>query len=63
VQLAFEYDIPLYNWWRAAQALPHRGLDPARDDKFHIDPEFAWTEQSAFGLGTLDSIWKGSQGK
>ena len=59
-KLAFEYDIPLYNWWKAAQALPHHGLDPVRDDKFHIDPEYAWTEQSAYGLGTLDSIWKGT---
>jgi len=62
VNLAYEYDIPLYNWWKAAQALPNRGLDPKRDDLFHIDPEYAWTEQSAYGLGTLDSIWKGTSG-
>jgi hypothetical protein len=61
-KLAYEYDIPLYNWWKAAQALPNRGLDPVRDDKFHIDPKYAWTEQSAYGLGTLDSIWKGTKG-
>ena len=61
-KLAYEYDVPLYNWWRAAQALPNRGLDPERDDKFHIDPKYAWTEQSAYGLGTLDSIWKGTRG-
>ena len=60
--LAYEYDIPLYNWWKAAQALPNRGLDPERDDLFHIDPAYAWTEQSAYGLGTLDSIWKGTRG-
>jgi len=60
--LAYEYDIPLYNWWKAAQALPNKGLDPERDDLFHIDPAYAWTEQSAYGLGTLDSIWKGTRG-
>ncbi len=60
--LAYEYDIPLYNWWKAAQALPNRGLDPERNDKFHIDPNYAWTEQSAYGLGTLDSVWKGTGG-
>ena len=27
-KLAYEYDLPLYNWWRAAQPLPYRGLDP-----------------------------------
>jgi hypothetical protein len=59
-KLAYEYDIPLYNWWKAAQALPNRGLDPERDDHFHIDPAYAWTEQSAYGLGALDSIWKGT---
>lgn len=61
-ELAYEYDIPLYNWWKAAQALPNRGLDPERDDLFHIDPVYAWTEQSAYGLGVLDSIWKGTRG-
>ena len=60
-KLAYEYDIPLYNWWKAAQALPNRGLDPERDDLFHIDPAYAWTEQSAYGLGALDSVWKGTR--
>jgi len=59
-KLAYEYDLPLYNWWRAAQTLPNNGLDPQREDKFHIDPMYAWTEQSVYGLGTLDSIWKGT---
>jgi len=61
-KLAYEYDIPLYNWWRAAQALPNNGLDPEINDGFHLDPKFAWTEQSAFALGTLDSLWKGVRG-
>jgi hypothetical protein len=61
-KLAYEYDIPLYNWWKAAQSLPYRGIDPERNDGFHIDPKYAWTEQSAYGLGTLDSIWKGTKG-
>jgi hypothetical protein len=61
-KLAYEYDIPLYNWWKASQALPHRGLDPERADRFHIDPVYAWTEQSAYGLGSLDSVWKGTRG-
>ncbi|MBM3137040.1 MAG: hypothetical protein FJZ98_02510 [Chloroflexi bacterium] len=59
-KVAYDYDLPLYNWWRAAQALPNNGIDPERDDKFHIDPIYAWTEQSVYGLGTLDSIWKGT---
>jgi len=55
-KLAYEYDIPLNNWWRAAQALPNKGMDPELNDGFHLDPIYAWTEQSAFALGTLHSI-------
>ena len=60
-KLAYEYDIPLYNWWRAAQSLPNNGLDPELNDGFHLDPQYAWTEQSIYALGTLDSVWKGSR--
>ena len=59
-KVAYDYDLPLYNWWLAAQSLPNNGIDPERDDKFHIDPVYAWTEQSVYGLGALDSIWKGT---
>lgn len=59
--LAYEYDLPLYNWWRAAQALPHRGMDPERNDGFHISSD-AWTGRSAYALGTLDTLWKGLRG-
>lgn len=62
-RLAYEYDLPLYNWWKAAQSLPNQGLDPARYDRFHIDPMYAWTKQSVYGLGALDSIWKGTSQK
>ena len=57
-KLAFEFDIPLYNWWKAAQSLPHRGLDPERDDNFHISTE-AWDSRSYYALQTLDKLWKG----
>jgi hypothetical protein len=57
-KLAFEFDIPLYNWWRAAQLLPHRGLDPERNDGFHISIK-AWDKRSYYALETLDTLWKG----
>ena len=44
-KLAFEFDIPLYNWWRAAQLLPYRGIDPERDDEFHISID-AWDSEA-----------------
>jgi len=57
-KLAYEFDIPLYNWWKAAQLLPHRGLDPERNDKFHISIE-AWDTRSYYALETLNALWKG----
>ena len=57
-KLAFEYDVPLYNWWRAAQFLPNQGMDPERNDGFHISFE-AWDTRSYYALETLDHLWKG----
>ena len=57
-KLALEFDIPLYNWWRAAQLLPYRGIDPEREDGFHISIE-AWDKRSYYALETLDTLWKG----
>ena len=38
--IAYEYDVPLYNWWRAAQFLPNKGLDPEERMAFifHLKP-------------------------
>ena len=57
-KLAYEFDIPLYNWWKAAQLLPHRGLDPERNDNFHISIE-AWDTRSYYALETLNTLWEG----
>jgi hypothetical protein len=56
--LAFEYDIPLYNWWRAARFLPNNGMDPERNDGFHISYE-AWDSRSYYALEILNNLWKG----
>ncbi|MEI8133142.1 MAG: hypothetical protein WCG34_11965, partial [Leptolinea sp.] len=57
-RLAYEYDLPLWNWWKAAQALPNRGLDPDRPDGFHISLQ-AWDERSFTALQAIDSVWRG----
>jgi len=57
-RLAYEYDIPLWNWWRAAQSLPNQGLDPNRPDGFHISQEFAWPERSFTALQSVDAVWR-----
>ena len=56
-RLAYEYDLPLWNFWLAAQGLPNRGLDPDRPDGFHLSKQ-AWTERSYTALKTLDNLWR-----
>ena len=56
-RLAYEYDLPLWNFWLAAQGLPNRGLDPDRPDGFHISKQ-AWNERSYTALKTLDHLWR-----
>ncbi len=56
-KLAYEYDVPLWNWWAAAQPLANKGIDPYRDG-FHISEE-AWEERSKTFLMVLDHLWKG----
>jgi hypothetical protein len=56
-KLAYEYDIPMVNWWYTAQMMTNNGMDPERNDGFHISPA-AWTERSYDALETLDRVWK-----
>ena len=56
-RLAVEYDLPLWNFWRAVQALPNHGMDPDRPDNFHISIE-AWNVRSFTALQALDAIWR-----
>lgn len=66
-QLAYEYDIPLWNFWAAVQPLPDRGLS---DDGFHLtfarnffdDPtrmQNAWPWRNLTALQALDVVRKG----
>jgi hypothetical protein len=66
-QLAVEYDIPLWNFWRAVQSLPDGGL---QDDGFHLtyaqnffdDPDrmkTAWPWRNLTALQTLDNVRRG----
>ncbi len=65
-QLAYEYDIPLWNFWAAVQPLPHHGLS---SDGFHLtfarnffdDPvrmKSAWPWRNLTALQTLDVVRK-----
>jgi hypothetical protein len=61
-QLAYEYDLPLWNFWRAVQPLPHHGMDPLRNDGFHISEDLAWPVRSLTALQALDAVWRGVSG-
>lgn len=61
-RVAYDYDIPLINWWRAAQPLENHGLDLDRDagkqpPNFHISYD-AWGVRSYWALRTLDVFWR-----
>jgi hypothetical protein len=67
VQIAYEYDLPLWNFWAAVQPLPNHGLSP---DHFHLtfarnffdDPvrmKSAWPWRNLTALQTLDVVHTG----
>jgi hypothetical protein len=61
-RIAYEYDVPLWNFWLAAQYLPGHGIDWDRDSRgFHITIE-AWGERSFTALKTLDALWRAASG-
>lgn len=59
-KLAYEYNLPLWNFWAEAQTLPNKGMDPQRNDGFHISYQ-AWTVRSFSALRTLDVMWRSVQ--
>lgn len=56
-RLAYEYDIPLWNYWAAIQFLPNKGLAKERTDPNYLSVE-AWDVRSYTGLRTLDRVWR-----
>lgn len=65
-QIAYDYDIPIWNFWAAVQPLPHHGLSGdgfhltfARnffDDRFRMKSAWPWRNLTA--LQTLDAVHK-----
>lgn len=55
-RVAYEYRVPLWNFWRAVQNLPNRGLDPNRDGNY-LSVQ-AWNERNFTGLQALDAVWR-----
>lgn len=70
-RLAYEYRVPLWNFWLAVQPLPNGGL---QEDGAHLtfagnhfdDPQrmqAAWPWRNLTALQTLDAVWKGVTGQ
>jgi hypothetical protein len=67
-QLAWEYDIPLWNFWAAVQPLENHGLS---EDGFHLthgnnfffdvpqDQRTGYTLRNLTALQVIDAIWRG----
>lgn len=59
-RVAHDYDIPLWNFWRAAQSLPNNGLDGDRDS-IYLAPE-GWDRRNFTALQVLDAVRRSVQG-
>jgi hypothetical protein len=68
--IANEYDIPVWNFWAAAQPLPNHGFDTGLNDGFHLsfsrnffdDPKVmlsAWPWRNLTALQVLDAMRTG----
>jgi hypothetical protein len=55
-KVAYDYDIPMMNFWLAADRLPNHGLDATRDN-IYLTPE-GWDMRNYLALRTLDSVWR-----
>jgi len=58
-KVAYDYDIPMMNFWLASDALPNHGLDAARNNVY-LTPE-GWDVRNNVALRTLDSVWRSLQ--
>jgi hypothetical protein len=56
-QIAYDYDIPLWNFWAAVQDLPNHGL---KEDNFHISAE-AFAIKRITGIQVLHALLTAAQ--
>ncbi len=56
VRVAHDYDIPVVNFWRAAQYISNGGIDPAREG-FHLSQE-GYDLKNILALRALYNIWQ-----
>ncbi len=68
-QIAYEYEIPLWNFWRAVQDIPRKGLE---DDMFHLthgindfsnptNLKQGWPQRNLTALQAIDAVRRALQ--
>ena len=60
VQVAYEYQVPVVNFWRAAQYLDNYGIDPDREG-FHLS-EAGYKLKNTLALRALYQVWQNVAG-
>ncbi len=61
IQVAQDYDVPVVNFWRAAQYLENSGIDPTREG-FHLSHE-GYNLKNILALRALYQVWKMTEGE
>jgi hypothetical protein len=56
IQVAHDYDVPVVNFWRAAQYLDNSGIDPTREG-FHLSQD-GYNLKNILALRTLYNVWQ-----
>ncbi|NIS82866.1 MAG: hypothetical protein GTO14_22305 [Anaerolineales bacterium] len=59
-QIAYDYDIPLWNLWAAVQDLPHHGLDPDDHMEIHLTSE-GYSMKRITGIQVLHAVLTAAQ--
>ncbi len=60
VNLAYEYQVPVVNFWKSAQYLPNYGIDPEREG-FHLS-QAGYNLKNTLALRALYTIWTTVEG-
>jgi hypothetical protein len=55
-QVAYEDDLPFWNFWASIRDLPGKGIDDSTPGEY-LTPA-AWARRSFTGLETLDAVWR-----
>lgn len=54
-RVAYDYDLPLMNFWLASNDMPNHGLDADRDNVY-LTPD-GWDRRNFYALVALDALW------